>query len=347
MTAGARTDAPIRGGDRPRMAVFVGGSAGAIEALAVLLSHLSRDLAAPVLLVLHSGERGPSVLPTILDRLGNLHAVAPVDGETLLDGVVYVAPRGSHMLVGDGVVQLGNGPAEHGLRPAIDTLFRSAARAYGPRAIGVILSGMLDDGTAGLGEIRERGGWALVQAPDEAGFASMPESAIAHVSVDAVAPAAELATRIAQLVADATLRGPIADDERPRTAVPAVAFDGPEPSGMRTDVTCPRCGGVLWEEVRGELTLYRCRSGHVYSADSLLAMQGEGLETAIWKPVRMLHERGALLHRLARRAAGQGRERSARFFQEQADEALRSAAQMRTAIGVEPDDADGGPGEPT
>jgi two-component system chemotaxis response regulator CheB len=319
--------------DAARFTVFIGGSAGAIEALAELLAGLPEQLAAPVLVVLHVGRSGASVLPAILDRVGALHAITPVDGDALADGIVYVAPRGKHMLVEERRVRLTEGPAEHGLRPAIDPLFRSAARACGPNAIGVILSGMLDDGTAGLREIRARGGWTLVQTPAEAAFPSMPQSAIAHVAVDYVLPVAGLARKLAELVCGGNRRSGV---DIPAPSPPpeplAEVLGGPDPPGMRTDITCPRCGGVLWEEVEDKLTIYRCRAAHVYSPDSLLTVQGEGLDSAIWRPIRMLQERGALLRRLAARAQSQGRERSARRFDDEADAALRRAAEMRRAL---------------
>jgi two-component system chemotaxis response regulator CheB len=318
--------------DRP--VVFIGGSAGAIEALAELLAGLPADLAAPVLIVLHVGRAGASMLPAILDRVGALHAVTPGDGEPLKDGLVYVAPRAKHMIVEDHCVKLNEGPAEHGLRPAIDPLFRSAARACGPRAIGVVLSGMLDDGTAGLREIRRRGGWALAQAPDEAAFPSMPESAIANAGVDYVLPVGELAIKVAELVSSGERRCGWGEPVRAAPPKPrASELSGPEPPGMRTDITCPECGGVLWEEVEDRVMSYRCRAGHVYSPDSLLAVQGDGLDSAIWRPIRMLQERGALLRRLADRARRQGRPRSARYFKEEAELALRRAAEMRRALG--------------
>lgn len=331
-------DADTHGLREHAAGVFIGGSAGGIEALAELLSRLSPELAAPVLVVLHVGTSGMSLLPAILDRVGSLHALSPAHGETLRNGVIYVAPRGRHMLVEDGHVLLSEGPTEHGLRPAIDPLFRSAARTYGARAIGVIVSGMLDDGTAGLGEIRARGGWALVQQPTEAAFPSMPESAIANVDVDFVLPAAELADRIEELANSPTIRDAEAAQPQRQADDPyLVEGDGPAPPGMRTDITCPVCGGVLWEEPERRLTMYRCRSGHAYTADSLLAAQGEGLDNAVWRPIRILTERGALLRRLGARASQQGRERSAQWFGEQADEALRRAAEMRKAAGSDGD----------
>ncbi len=319
--------------DSDGFTIFIGGSAGAIEALAELLAGLPGDLPAPLLIVLHVGRNGAGMLPAILDRVGALHAINPIDGESLADGVVYVAPRGRHMLIDERGVRLSDGPAEHGLRPAIDPLFRSAARVCGPRAIGVVLSGMLDDGTAGLREIRARGGWTLVQTPDEAAFPSMPESAIANVAVDYVLPASELAGKVAEIVA----RGQQRSGDRPLAPPPAPepmahVLGGPDPPGMRTEITCPQCGGVLWEEVEDRITIYRCRADHLYSPDSLLAVQGEGLDSAIWRPIRMLQERGALLRRLAARASSQGRERSTRYFNEEAEDALRRAAEMRRAL---------------
>jgi two-component system chemotaxis response regulator CheB len=333
LEAGASGSSPTH-----RAGVFIGGSAGGIEALAELLSHLSPSLAAPVFVVLHVGTSGMSVLPAILDRVGSMHALTPANSDTLEDGVIYVAPRGRHMLVDDGHVLLNEGPTEHGLRPAIDPMFRSAARTYGARAIGVIVSGMLDDGTAGLGEIRARGGWTLVQQPAEAAFPSMPESAIASVEVDFVLPAAELANRIEELVSSPTTRQAEAVPPQPPVLDPYLSEgEGPAPPGMRTDITCPVCGGVLWEELERRLTMYRCRSGHAYTAESLLDAQGEGLDNAVWRPIRILTERGALLRRLGARASHQGRERSARWFEEQADEALRRAAEMRRAAEADGD----------
>lgn len=317
-----------------RPCVFIGGSAGAIEVLVELLPLLSPDLSAAVLITLHVGRTGTSVLPMILDRVGGIHVVTPEDGEVLANGTVYVAPRGQHMVAEGGRVRLQTGPTEHGVRPAIDPLFRSAARSYGPKAIGVIVSGMLDDGVAGLREIKAHGGWTLVQDPREAAFPSMPESAIAHVDVDYVLPVAGLAACIQRLVSAPPRRsvsapGPMAKEH-------ARGLEPSPPPGMETDVTCPLCGGVLWEEIEDRLTTYRCRSGHVYSPQSLLSVQGDGLDSAIWRPIRIMTERGALLHRLSERAEQQGRGHAARMYSEQAVDALRRASELRRAAHSDP-----------
>ena len=322
-----------------RMVVCIGASAGGIETTAELIARLPEDFPAPLLVAVHVGRGGSEVLPLIFDRVGKLHAVTPADGETLLDGTIYVAPRGRHLLVESGRARLSDGPLEHAVRPAIDPLFRSAARAYGPRAIGIVLSGMLDDGTAGLREIRETGGWALVQDPEDAQFPSMPASAAAHVDVDACLPVPALADRLIELVRNPTLRGAVAHDPG-HESVDGVA----PPPGMETDLSCPLCGGELWEAVDAALTTYRCRSGHMFSSDSLLAAQGEDLDTAMWRPIKILRERAALLRRLSTRAEARGRQRSADFFSLQAREAMERAADLqaagdrRTAARTEPAD---------
>lgn len=343
MTQGsALQDAP-RHRHETDLAVFIGGSAGGIEALVELLSYLPADLAAPVLVVLHVAKAGTNVLPAILDRAGDLHAVTPLDGESLMQRVVYVAPHGSHMLVERGRVRLTNGPAEHGMRPAIDPLLRSAARAYGPRALGVILSGMLDDGTAGLREIRERGGWTLVQDPDEAMFPSMPRSALADAAVDDVLPVRQLAAEIGRIVGAGRPR--LAEAERlavPRVPLTEAGGDQPHPSGTATDIACPCCGGTLWEQTSRGAVTYRCAAGHLYSPDSLLAAHAQSLDGTVWKSIALLQERAALLDRLQKRSAEHGRDRSARYFKAQAEEARWRAVEMRRAA-IEPRPQAAGP----
>ena len=188
---------------QPCDVIVLGASAGGVEALAELISFLPAALPAAVFVVLHIPPHGASVLPNILSRRGVLPARHPEDGEAVRRGQVYVAPPDHHLLLrheaGQLFVRLTRGPAENGHRPAVDTLFRSAARAAGPRVAGVILTGTLDDGTAGLEAIKIRGGIALVQDPDEAPFSSMPRSAIENVSVDYVQPLAALAHTLTAL----------------------------------------------------------------------------------------------------------------------------------------------------
>lgn len=331
-------------GSQPRsMAVFVGASAGGVETIAELLSYLPVGFPAPVLVVLHITARGKDLLASILDRAGPLPAVTAVEGQTIKPGVVYVAPRDRHVLVHEGVIALSDGPAEHGVRPAIDPLFRSAARGYGPGAVGVVLSGMLDDGTSGLGEIRRAGGRALVQDPAEALYPQMPTSAIAHVDVNWVLPIDQIAAKLKELAGSPpTVSAPSAGSPSEGLVRPAEERHPVE--GMRTDLTCPRCGSSLWETSdQGEMS-YRCGAGHGYSAATLLTSQGEGLEDAIWQPIRLLHQRGALQRRLGELAERQGRDGSARYFFEQSRAALARAEELRRLVTaqVPPTDTDHG-----
>ncbi len=327
-------------------AVFIGASAGGVEALAELIAALPHDFPAPVLVVLHVSPRGTSVLPEILTRAGALTARNPGDGERLGPGIVYVAPGGVHLIVEDDRARLGDGPAEHGVRPAVDTLFRSAARVYGPGAVGVVLSGMLDDGTAGLLEIKHHGGVAIAQDPGSAAFPEMPRSAIENVAVDYVLTPTEIGAMIDAIVRRAPPTAPTPTPARARAPgpVPAPAGETPahpaagtevkegwQPPGMRTEVTCPTCRGVLWEEVEGGLTMYRCATRHAFTADTLLAMQGQALESAVSQPVRALRERGMLLERLAKRARQRTRGDTATRFHEQAAQAFTEADTLERA----------------
>src|SRR5256885_4553560 len=173
--------------------VVVGTSAGGVEALATLVSTLPPRLPAAIFVVLHISAHSPSFVPDILDRSGLLETVQASDGMEIKHGRIYVAPPDHHMLVGHGNVRVVRGPKENRHRPAVDPLFRSAALAYGPRVVGVILTGALDDGTAGLRAVKRCGGLAVVQDPRDALFPSMPQSALQHVRVDHCLSVGEIA----------------------------------------------------------------------------------------------------------------------------------------------------------
>jgi two-component system chemotaxis response regulator CheB len=161
--------------------IVIGTSAGGMETLIELFSRLPKKLAASIFVVCHISPYSSGVLPKVISRAGSLPAAHPTDREPIKPGQVYVAPPDHHLLIEDSVVRVTQGPKENRFRPAVDPLFRSAAYAYGPRVIGVILTGSLDDGTAGLWAVKERGGLAVVQDPDEALFDSMPLSALNNV----------------------------------------------------------------------------------------------------------------------------------------------------------------------
>jgi two-component system chemotaxis response regulator CheB len=335
----ARLDDDERHGDPERIVqrdvIVVGASAGGVQALQALAAQLPPELPASVLVVLHLMSSGTSVLHDILDRAGPLPATQARDGERLARGHIYVAPPDFHLLLRGPNIHLSAGPRENGHRPAIDPLFRSAARAYGRRVIGVVLSGTLDDGTDGLGMIRDRGGATVVQDPRDATYDEMPRSAIAYVDPDRVVPLADLGATLAELVdspLDRSRADRVADPAAQAVDLVEVEFGRAEPEGEATLLSCPDCGGVLLERNDGGLTRFACQVGHAYSPDSLEDGQGEALEYALWSAIRTLEERADLLRRMTRRADRNGAEETVGRFRARALEASAQADEIRATL---------------
>jgi two-component system, chemotaxis family, protein-glutamate methylesterase/glutaminase len=274
--------------------VVIGASTGGVELLLDLVSELPEKLPAALFVVLHTAPGYLSSLPELLSGRGALPAVHPQHGDPISPGRIYVAPPDNHLLVRSGFVEVVRGPKENGHRPAVDTLFRSASWSYGSRVVGVVLSGHLDCGTAGLMSVKARGGIAVVQEPSTATAPDMPRSALRRVAVDHVVQPAELPGLLARLTAEqAPLAGPahgMAIDE----------LEGTEP-GSRAELVCPLCHGVLTEAAVGEFRHFRCHVGHAFSLDSLLGEQSEDVERALWAAVRSLEEGAALSRRLKRK----------------------------------------------
>ena len=308
-----------------REVIVVGASAGGVEALQQLVADLPPEVPAPVLVVLHVASTGTSVLDAILERAGEIPARHAVDGEPLERGRIYVAPPDFHMLVRDGRIHLSPGPRENGMRPAIDPLFRSAARAYGERTIGVILSGTLDDGASGLRFIRQNGGVAVVQDPADASFGDMPRNAILAANPDVIVPLAEMGSTLFNLL-DQTLeaiRARRPSDESPQeTDLVEIELEPSSPEGEPTLITCPDCGGVLMEDYKNGVLRFACQVGHAYSPESLVNGQGVALEAALWNAHRTLDERADLLRRLAGRARGAEGDAAARAGERYEDRAM-------------------------
>jgi two-component system chemotaxis response regulator CheB len=264
--------------------------------------------------------------------------VAARDNHPIERGTVYVAAPGAHVLVKRGHLRLVAGPKENGVRPAIDPLFRSAAAAYGPRVIGVVLSGTLDDGTLGLRRIYDRGGLTVVLDPSDAMFDGMPLSAIENVPVHHVVSLAKLGDTLARLAGE-----PIPDDapeEERRMDEPdeldLVEVEAPiaqeDLPGKPSGFTCPECSGALWEVSEGELVRYRCRVGHAYSPETLLSAQNESLEASLWAGTRALEESASLQSKLAGRSRDRGHELTAARFESRARAARERATILRAAL---------------
>jgi two-component system, chemotaxis family, protein-glutamate methylesterase/glutaminase len=289
--------------------IAVGASAGGVRALRTLVGGFSDDLDAIVLVAIHIAPSSPGYLPEILSRAGPLPCQHPAQGQRLQRARVYVAPPDQHMLVdGVGSIRLSRGPKENRSRPAIDPLFRSAALAYGPRAIGVILTGNLDDGTSGLLAVKQCGGTTVIQDPADAEAPSMPSSAARHVEIDHQVPLAAMASLLVELTRERTELERNAMPHRSEIESEVAVHDGATPSvvariGDPSVFTCPDCHGTLMRASDAHMLRFRCHTGHAFTSQSLLAALNEVTEDAIWSAVRALHEGALLLDHLARQRA--------------------------------------------
>ena len=329
----------------PTEIVVIGASAGGVEALRSLLSLLPGSSPAAYVVVIHIGEgAGAIALPTVLSARSAMPVGYAVDGADIEAGQIILAPPGVHTIITDRDVRLLRGPRENGHRPAVDTLFRSAAAAWDGRATGVILSGTLDDGAAGLAAIAAGGGRTFVQDPDDALYASMPLNAIARVAVDKVLPvdalgqvlADQAITRIGdppngrEAMSGTELHEPAGEQQLPGDIEGgAKTADRLDAIGENANLTCPGCGGALWEIETDGVTVLRCHVGHAYGLESFEFEHSLALESALWTAVRTLEEKHILLSRLGEEARDEGRDLSATSFLSRARGLQRQAIALR------------------
>ena len=318
--------------------VVIGASAGGVGSLQRVVEHIPHDFPAAIFVALHLPDGIRSMLPQILERAGNLPTGHARNDDPIRPGRIYVAPAGFHVTVTRGRVAVTRGAREHGHRPAIDPLFRSAAVAYGRRAIGVILSGSLDDGTLGLREIKRAGGLAIVQDPSDTEWPSMPLSALHHVDVDYTVPAVQIGTLLQQVVMTAPVRSAtdMPDREQNRAGEElrelTMHEDERDHPGEPSPYSCPECGGVLWELQDGELIRFRCRVGHAYTSETLTAEQARTVEHALWSALRALEEQAAVRHRIGKRAMLRGKQALAERYWARARQLDQQAQQIRNLV---------------
>lgn len=316
--------------------IVIGGSAGATAALKSILGRLPTSLPAAVFVVLHVPSQGIGVLSTVVAAAGRLPVRQAENGMRIENGHVYLAAPDHHLLVHDGHIILGNGPRENMARPAIDPLFRSAALYYGPRVIGVVLSGLLSDGAAGLDAIKRCGGVALVQDPADAIADEMPRHALEATTVDLCMPS----SRLGDVLSDLALAGPGMSLPIP----PEIRLEVEIAAGEMIDsatlerianpaaLTCPACGGVLSRLKTSSPLRFRCQVGHAYSAEALAREQEDTVDEALRVALRIIEERAELVHRMAEDGRRTGRVAVAKMYDQRSAEYRKYGDMIRRVM---------------
>ena len=317
--------------------VVIGASAGGVEALRTLIPRLPADLPAAVFVVLHIPPTAPAVLPRLIAKHSAMQVGHATDGALIEHGRVYMAPPDRHLLVKRKHVSLVHGPRENGVRPAIDPLFRTAARAHGARVVAVLLSGTLDDGVAALEIVRRRGGVVAAQDPEEALFGSLPKNAIDRDLVDHVCTLDELATLIERLAceplpatAESLMSGTENDEQDPLEL--ATRVPGSEPRGELTPHTCPECQGSMWVQQVEGYARFQCRVGHAYSEEFMVTEKSAAVEAAMWTALTAIEEHIALTRRMEERAREAGSAIRAELYGSRAADLDRQAHVLRDVL---------------
>ncbi len=318
--------------------VMIGTSAGGLDALTKVLPALLADMHAAVFVVMHVPANPPSILHTILQTRTRWPVLPAVEGASVRHGIITVAVSDHHLLFRDNRVRLARGPRENRSRPSIDATFRSGAVHFGARCIGVVLTGSLDDGTAGLWAIKDRGGVAVVQSPDDAEYPSMPVSALSHVQVDHTATLMELPDVLAELVRQPAVQpqksaaaGALAVEDRIAAGDNALEA-GVMGLGTPSSSTCPHCHGVLMEVSGVGPLRFRCHTGHVFSPASLLVDLDASIDESLWSVMRAIEERQMLLEQLIESARVAGNELAAQEYARQAEDAKMRADEIRGLV---------------
>jgi two-component system chemotaxis response regulator CheB len=318
--------------------VAIGASAGGIEALRCIVHGLPSNFPAAVFVVVHVSPDSGGALGRILSRSGSLPATLAHDGESIQNGRIYVAPPDAHLILRPGYLRLSHAPREHGFRPAVDPLFRSAAEAYGSRVVGVILSGGDADGVYGSLAIKACGGLIIVQDPADALFANMPRSVLEQLKVDHCLPAREIAATLIQLTSQPSppFTQPTVEELPPLgtfgTLIDLSMIPVKERLGTLVGITCPNCEGVLWETKPYGMVEYCCRVGHVFSPISLWTEKGQTVESALWAAVDALEEQADLAHRLKEKLYSTASPARIQYYEQRARESLNAAALIRQLL---------------
>ncbi|WP_018614733.1 chemotaxis protein CheB [Segetibacter koreensis] len=320
--------------------IVVGASAGGVNALRSFVKYLPVDFTGSVFVVLHIPPFSETRLALILTKSGPLQAVQPRDGEEIKPGIIYVAANDHHLLLENGKVVVKKGPKENRFRPSIDALFRSAAYVYGPRVVGIVLSGLLDDGTSGLWSIKRLGGTTIIQQPEDAEYPQMPKNVLEYVEVDYTVAAAERGRLLENLITEkAQKKIKLSSDEMKLLKMEVIiatndnAFEmGIINMGELTPFTCPECHGCLVRLVDGSIIRFRCHTGHAFTASALLADVTESVEEMLWMGMCGMEEINMLLKNIEKHLKQLGYKEQAEIFAEKAEDASRRARIIHDSV---------------
>jgi two-component system chemotaxis response regulator CheB len=320
--------------------IVIGSSAGGVMALKELIASLPADFEVPIFIVQHIAPQVHSYMPEILNHSGGLKARHPEDGEQIRKGHIYIAPPDHHMLIEENHILVKKGPKENRFRPSVDALFRSAAYTYKNGVIGVILTGMLDDGTSGMWTINRMKGITIVQDPLDALYRSMPQNVLEHVDVDYIVPLAYIPELLNGLTKVEMEEIPDEDSTNRELLKLEIDIAAQQNSfergiinvGTPSSLTCPECGGSLNVLTEGKITRYRCHTGHAYSSESLLEEVSETMEIKLWQAVRSLEERIMLLEKSADKLKETGDENVVENFLFKAQKAREASNSLRNFI---------------
>jgi len=322
--------------DRQRV-IVIGASAGGFEAFKKIISGLPPSFSTPIFIVWHMSPDVRGILPQVLNRVNTIPAAHAYHNEDIKPGRIYVAPPDHHLLIEDGKVLVTRGPKENRFRPAVDPLFRSAAYAYGTGVIGVILTGALDDGTAGLWTVKHYGGTAIVQDPLDAEVPSMPENALRQVKVDHCVGVSEIPQLLMRLSKEPLPETVVMKDEQTKKEIQIAAEEralekGILKFGELSPYTCPECHGVLSRLQNDNIIRYRCHTGHAYSADTLMAAITEKIEDSLYSAVRGMDESIMLLNHMGDHYAEANQPNLAAVYFKKAKEAQERSEWVRKAV---------------
>lgn len=312
----------------PKFVIVIGASAGGMNALTELVAQIEEGMDAAVFIVFHLSRT--SISDFLIQRLQphtNLTCTIAKDGEEIEKDHIYIATSNYHLLVKKNKIVLGGGPEENRWRPSIDVLFRSAAAAYSTRTIGIVLTGMLDDGTTGMDAIIRSGGTSIVQDPNEAEYPDMPLNVLNNMEVDYCIPLSKMGKVISEITQTDREEKPAPQDVIVESEIAervVVDFDNVKAIAEKSIYACPDCGGGLWylENGSSNVNRYRCHIGHAYSEKDLVVKQSEVLESTLWIALRIMEERRNLLKKMEEDSEKKGYKRMASGYEEKKDELL-------------------------